>query len=301
MVHERPAVTVIIPSYNYANFLTESVESVLGQTFSDFELIIVDDGSTDDTAEIVKKYLCDPRIHYIYQENRGLSAARNAGIMRARGYYIALLDADDAWLPWKLERQVNVMEEQGPEVALVYCFFEFVDEKSEVLEVVDRPILKDPSFNDLMHTNWVLGSGSSVLIRKSVFDRVGYFDEEMKSLEDLNMWLRILHEFDSARVNEVLVRIRRHRRSMQTDIKTMERNMMLHVEKAVEMFPELRPSGRHAKFEVYKGLLYLSYFNRRKKDMLLYYVKATALRPFFFFEAVIVFVRKYFFRKHRYF
>ena len=222
------------------------------------------------------------------------------GIKVARGVFIALLDSDDVWLSTKLERQIQLFKGR-PDVALVYCMVEHMDENGTAMENVGELLLQNPSFKDLMHTNWILGSGSSVLIRRSAFDKVGYFDEDMKSVEDLNMWLRILHEYDSARVDEVLVRIRRHRGSMQTDITTMERNLLNHVEKAVQMFPELRPFSLEARFMVYKGLLYLGYVNNRKKDMLRYYVKAVSMRPSFFFEAASVFIRKYFFRRKKFY
>jgi len=296
-----PRVSVVIPAFNYAHFLPKAIQSVLQQTFCDFELIIVDDGSTDATAEVVKAYLKDERVRYIYQENRGLSAARNTGIRQARGEYIALLDADDLWLPEKLERQLQVFEREGSGVALVYCFIEYVDEYGKVLESVKEPPVENPTLGDLLYANWILGSGSSVLIKKEAFDRVGFFDEELRSLEDMNMWLRILHEYGSSRADEVLVRIMRHRGSMQSDLKSMERNMLLHIEKGVDMFPELKTFRPEATFQIYKGLLYLSYFHNRKKDILRYYFKAGCLRPSFCFEASLVFLQKYFLRKKRYF
>ena len=296
-----PKVSVIIPTHNYARFLPESVKSVLGQTFGDFELIIVDDGSTDDTAAVARRYFDDRRVRYICQEKRGLSGTRNNGISHARGEYVAFLDADDFWLPEKLERQLKVFEQADSGVALVYCFIEYVDEEGKVLESVKELPIANPALKDLLHTNWVLGSGSSVLIRKSAFDRVGFFDEEMKSLEDLNMWLRILHEYDSARADEVLVRVMRHRSSMQADLKRMERNMLLHIGKAVGMFPELKPFRTEARFQVYKGLLYLGYFHGMNKDIFRYYFKAGYLKPSFLVEALLIFLRKYFLRNRRYF
>jgi glycosyltransferase involved in cell wall biosynthesis len=296
-----PAVSVIIPAYNYARFLPRAIKSVITQTLRDFEVIVVDDGSTDDTAAVARGYLSDPRVRYIYQENRGLSAARNTGISLAKGKYIAFLDADDLWLPEKLEKQLRIFEREAGSVALVYCFIEYIDEQGTVLESAKELPVENPTLGDLLYANWVLGSGSSVLIKKEAFDRVGLFDEELRSLEDMNMWLRILHEYDSARADEVLVRITRHRRSMQSDLRTMERNMLLHIEKGVDMFPELKTFEPEARFQIYKGLLYLSYFHNVKKKMFLYYLKAGCLRPSFLFEVFLVFLRKYFLRRKRYF
>src|SRR5882724_2062331 len=116
---KQPKVSVIIPTYNRAHYLGTAVNSVLSQTFSDFELIVVDDGSTDDTMRLVERFH-DSRLRYIYQQHRGISAAMNAGIRAARGGYIARLDSDDIWLPDMLEVEVGVLDAR-PEIGLVYA------------------------------------------------------------------------------------------------------------------------------------------------------------------------------------
>jgi glycosyltransferase involved in cell wall biosynthesis len=292
-VNMEPAVSVIIPTYNYARFLAEAVDSVLCQTFGDLEVIIVDDGSTDNTPDVVRPYLSDERIRYIRQENKGLSAARNTGIRAARGEFIALLDADDVWLPSKLEKQVHLIGESD-DFGLVYCRGEFIGEKGEPLPGIDLPHKEQPTYRDLMYHSLTIPS--CVVTRKRIFDEVGLFDETLTSIEDANMWIRILRHHKSAYVNEVLVRIRKHMKSLQTDLSNMERNLLLHVQKCIEMFPELEQDRREAYFQIYKGLMYLAYMYNKKKEIVHYYCKAGFLRPSFFFTSIIVYLRKYLFR-----
>ncbi len=293
----RPSVSVIIPTHNYGRFLAEAVESVLGQTFVDFELIIVDDGSTDDTAYVVKPFLKDQRISYIYQDKRGPSSARNAGIREARGEFIALLDADDVWLPSKIEKQIQMIKESA-DVGLVYCLAEHVDEKGGALPHVPMPHMEHPTYKDLLH--FPLTLPSCVLISKQIFDEVGLFDETLTAIEDANMWIRILRHHKSAYVDEVLVKIRKHLKSSQTDLANMERNLLLHVQKCIEMFPELERGRQEAYFEIYKGLMYLAYMYNKKREMAHYYLKTGFLRPSFFFTSIIAYLGKYLFRDRQF-
>lgn len=296
----NPVISVIIPAYNYGRYLSEAIESVFAQTFTDFELIIVDDGSTDDTAAVVREYLSDPRVCYIYQKNRGPSAARNTGIRLARGKYIALLDGDDVWMPLKLKKQIQLFEE-AEDVVLIYCMVEHIDEIGNKLLHISWPHKMGATYKDLMYMPWVVGSSSSVLIKKSTFDEVGVFDESMTSVEDTDMWIRILRHHKCAYVNEVLVKIRKHLRSSQTDLKRMEKNNLLHIQKCIERFPELEDHRQEAHFQIYKGLTYLAYMYNKKMSMLNFYVKAALLRPSFFIESVAVFLRKYLFRERKFY
>ncbi len=131
-------VSVIIPTYNYAKFIPEAIRSVLDQTFCDFELIIVDDGSTDETREVIKPYLDDARVKYVYQENKGLSSARNLGITTSRGEYIAFLDADDLWMPEKLQKQVPLLE-SNHKVALIYSMAEQINHEGKAMPHLSWP------------------------------------------------------------------------------------------------------------------------------------------------------------------
>lgn len=292
----RPAVSVIIPTHNYARFLVDAAESVLSQTFDDLELIIVDDGSTDNTADVVKQFLKDQRVRYIYQDNKGPSAARNAGIRKAKGELIALLDADDIWLPSKLRKQVKVIGE-SEDVGLVYCLAEHVDEKGDALTHMPMPHMEQPTFRDLLY--FPLTLPSCVLIRKHVLDEVGLFDETISHNEDADMWIRILRYYKSAYVNEMLVRIRKHPGSRMTDLESMERNLLVHVKKCIERFPELEGDRQEAYFQIYKGLTYLAYMFGKKRKILRYYLKAALIRPSFLFTSPVIFARKYLLRKRQ--
>ncbi len=183
---QAPLISVIIPAYNQADYLAAAVHSVLDQTYRNIEVIVVDDGSTDQTAEIGQSF-ADPRVRYFHQENRGLSGARNTGIRNARGDYLSYLDSDDLFLPDKLSLLAKVLD-ATPEVGLVAGQAIPIDESEQKIgKVFDTPLPADP-------TNLLLGNPlhvGSVLVRKSCQDEVGFFDETLRSYEDWDMWLRL--------------------------------------------------------------------------------------------------------------
>jgi glycosyltransferase involved in cell wall biosynthesis len=181
-----PLVSVIIPTYNRGHCLARAIDSVLAQSFSGYELIVVDDGSTDDTAELLQSF--GDRLRSIHQENRGVSAARNTGIRFARGEFIALLDSDDCWLPAKLERQVDFFKAHPQALA---CQTEeiWIRNGQRV-----NPKQRHRKFSGLIFEKCLplcLVSPSAVMIRKSLFDQIGLFDESLPACEDYDLWLRI--------------------------------------------------------------------------------------------------------------
>ncbi len=186
-----PLVTVVTPAYNVAKYVGETVDSVLRQTFRDFEYLVVDDGSIDNSAEIIKAHVGDdPRFRLGAGEHRGPSAARNAGIREAKGQYIAFLDGDDRWHPKFLDRQLQLIESLPPDVGAVFCRSRMVLENgTPVFFQWQRAGRYD--FDDFLVNGNPARNGSSLLIRKSCFADVGGFDEELPHLEDLDMWLRI--------------------------------------------------------------------------------------------------------------
>ena len=204
-----PRVSVIIPTYNQASYLPAAIKSVLEQTFQDFEIIVVNDGSTDNTSQEVINF-SDPRLRYFSQENRGLSAARNTGIQASVGEYIAFLDSDDVWLPQKLELQVALLDSR-PEAALIYsdaCLFDdrtgavtgkFLDGK----RVFSGKVLKH-----LLSIQFI--KPSTVVVRRGVFETVGRFDESIREVQDREMWLRIAHQFNIEGTDIPLVMVRNH-------------------------------------------------------------------------------------------
>lgn len=185
-----PKVSVILPTYNRADMLLDAVRSVQAQTFNDWELIVVDDGSTDNTREVVRG-LADERIRYIFQENKKLPGARNTGIRNARGNLIAFLDSDDAYLPRKLEAQVAVMDAR-PELGLLAAGCIETDQELWPLREL-RPWESQPS---LSLPDWVKTCPfctGSLLVRKLWLERADLFDEQMPYVEDWDLWLRLAY------------------------------------------------------------------------------------------------------------
>jgi glycosyltransferase involved in cell wall biosynthesis len=181
-------VSVIIPAFNQGHFLADAVESVLNQTYPDVEVIVVDDGSTDETAVVAQSFT-DPRVSYIYQENRGLSGARNSGIRHAAGEYLSYLDSDDLFLPEKLELLVGELERR-PDLGFVAGQAIPVDEHgNQVGKLFDKGLPDRPE-ELLLGNPFHVGS---VLVRREWQERAGFFDESLRSYEDWDMWLRLLY------------------------------------------------------------------------------------------------------------
>lgn len=200
---DDPVVSVVIPTFNRASLLPRTLESVLAQTFGAFEILVVDDGSEDDTAEVVVR-MADPRIRYLAMpENRGVAAARNHGLAEARGEFIAFLDSDDEWFPEKLERQVACFRDGPPELGLVYTGVQDLHERGE--RRIQRPTHRGDLYETLLLGNVVHGGGSNVMIRRTVVDVVGGFDETLPAIEDFDYWLRIARHFTLDFVSDVLL------------------------------------------------------------------------------------------------
>lgn len=194
-------VSVIIPVYGAEKYVDATVRSLLAQTYENFEALIIDDGSPDASIEICQQFK-DPRIKIIRQENRGLAGARNTGIWHAQGDYIAFLDADDLWLPEKLEKHVNHLE-NSPSVGLSFSRSEFIDEAGNSLNTYLMPKLKGITVLDLFKGS-PIGNGSAAVIRQEVLEAIKfqdnlygtvedfYFDDHFRRSEDIECWLRIV-------------------------------------------------------------------------------------------------------------
>jgi len=187
----RALISVVIPAFNYGHFVGDAVDSALAQTYRDIEVIVVDDGSTDDTQRVLKRF--GSRIRYVYQNNRGLSAARNTGVRLANGDWIALLDADDVWHPQKTEIQLAA----GQSVAGAGLI------GSLPADVLPPALDPAPAIHALSVRDFLLSirtGPSGTLIRRTCFDAVGLFDESLRSIEDRDMWLRIAARFPAVEV-----------------------------------------------------------------------------------------------------
>ncbi len=207
-------VSAIIPCYNSAKYLPEAIESVLKQTYKHIEIIIVNDGSTDDTDDIVNPYL--DRIKYIKQANAGPAAARNKGISHANGEYIAFLDADDLWCADKIQKQIEIIG-TSTDIALVYSKFEnFCNETGEKLSEMPDSTPSGGLFDLILQKNIILLS--SVLARQSYLLDVGCFDESLITAEDTNLWLKIAYKYPIQAIPEVLVYRRMHRGNISSRV-----------------------------------------------------------------------------------
>ncbi len=266
-------VSVIIPTYNRAHVLKRAIQSVLDQTYPDFELIIVDDGSEDNTEETVKAFR-DQRIIYIrHDRNRGGSAARNTAIKSARGKYIAFQDSDDEWVPEKLEKQMKVFRDSSPEVGVVYSGF-FKWEKTQKVYIPSPWVIQreDSIHGELLKGNFV--GAPSAVVRKECFQKMGGFDEEIPVLEDWELWIRISKYYQFRYVNEpLLVSYYSEGGVNEQDDLILARTLELIVEKHLEDFRENKRLLSHHYYTM--GVLCLGTAQGRS-----YLVKALRLNPF---------------------
>lgn len=188
MSTSKPVVSVITPTFNRAAFLPQAIESVLGQTFADLELLIIDDGSTDNTRQLVEGYAQDKRIRYFYQENQGQSIARNRGLQEARGEFVCFLDSDNAWMPDKLEKSVSVMQGQKA-IDVLYGDFIEIDEQGVELGANKMKRHSGRITPELLKDNFV--SMNTTMTRRACFEDMGGFDTNDRLAEDYGLWLRL--------------------------------------------------------------------------------------------------------------
>lgn len=228
MTPSVPTVSIIMPTFNCSRYIAEAIRSVQAQTRDDWELLIFDDGSSDDTESVVAPFLADPRIVYTKQENRGQPRTRNQGVKQSRGRYIALLDADDLWKPEKLARQIALLEKY-PEVGVAATGLTIIDPDSRIVE--------EPVWNDfrgralpaLVTQELKIGMSSSVT-RRGVFETVGYFDEGFLPFSmDFDFWLRAALHFDFALIGDNLTLYRMGRPSISSQGGSKRRDMVLRV------------------------------------------------------------------------
>lgn len=278
----EPLVSVIIPSYNYGRYVGQAVDSALAQSYPNQEVLVIDDGSTDDTKDRLHAY--GNRIRYIHQQNLGLSAARNTGIREAKGDYLAFLDADDAFHPRKTELQMAWLKAH-PDVALVGTEM-FSDEtinwcpvNSEIIPVTTitlEAMAIKPRF-----------APSSVIAHKKCFEAVGQFDTELRSVEDRDMWLRIGTQFKMARLNIPLTWYRITPGSMSTNPERMEHFELLVLNRALELDNlKQRPSlRRQALSHCYRSSAYTFHATGRSREAINRLLTSFWYWPFFYSAA----------------
>jgi glycosyltransferase involved in cell wall biosynthesis len=234
-------VSVVITCYRYAQYLPHAVESALGQTHSNVEVIVVNDGSPDNTDEVMQPYLADPRVIYVKQENAGQAVAKNNGIRRATGDFIAFLDADDIWMRDKLERQLPLFAD--PEVGVVYSRVSYIDEKGRPLERELRDLLAPRS-------GWItqhifldnLVPFCAAVVRRECFEQVGIMDPSFRMGIDWDLWLRmsVRYKFDYVDAPLLAYRVG-HSGQMSNNFLVREQDTMRIMEKFLRDNPRLLP------------------------------------------------------------
>ena len=254
-----PRVSVVIPAYNAMRYLPQTVASVLAQTFGDFEVLIVDDGSQDDTAGWAAAHP-DARVRLVARPNGGAAAARNTGVQHAAGEYVAFLDADDLWQPTKLEQQV-ARADADPEVGLVDCWISYIDGEGEPIGKVMTQHLEGDVWAHMVEYNLVR-CGSTPLVRRRLFDEVGSFDEGFRYAEDWEMWIRITARYKFAVVKEPLVAYRQHANNKHKNYQSLLPTLCRIIEKSFEDVPAAqqhlkgRALGRAYLHTAWRSLLY---------------------------------------------
>jgi glycosyltransferase involved in cell wall biosynthesis len=235
---DSPLVSVIIPAYNAERFIARTLDSVLSQTYRNIEVIVVDDGSTDQTFEIVNRNSkMDSRIKLLQQPNRGVAEARNVAIAASKGEFIAPIDADDVWHRDKLREQVECILREPPSVGLVYSWSVMIDEN-------ENPILRiahewnGDVLADMVYSNFV-GNGSAPLIRRSCLDDAGFYDGELTPCEDWDLYLRIAEMYEFQVVSKYRVGYRRVAGGGSTDFERMERAFGLLMNKLRHRRPDI--------------------------------------------------------------
>lgn len=235
---QKPFVSVIIPTFNGARFINETIESALAQTYDNYEVIVIDDGSTDDTVARVERF--GNRIRFLQKDNGGPASARNYGIERAHGSLIALLDHDDLWLPERLALQVDFLE-QHPEVALVYADAYLLEtgnaNSARTCFEIDPP-QRGMVFDKLLARNFI--PNLTVLVRRTIFDEFGLFDASGNILtsDDYHKWLQVTLHYPIDYIAQPLGSFRRHGHNFSNDMAAIVRAAMHSMEDIFTRYPE---------------------------------------------------------------
>lgn len=229
-----PTVSVIIPAYNAEKTIAQTIRSIQAQTFSNFEIIVINDGSTDGTVSMVNA-IADPRIKVFSYENGGLPVARNRGMTRATGDFISFIDADDQWTPDKLELQLQALQNH-PEAGVAYSWTAFVNEAGHFLYAQELETFTGYIYPQLLLRNFIC-SGSNILARRQVIEAAGEFDATLKSAEDWDYYLRLASHSPFVLVPKCQILYLRSSQSMTAKIDTMERYTLQVIEKAFQAAP----------------------------------------------------------------
>jgi len=270
-----PLVSVILPTYNRASTLERAIQSVLNQTFTDFELIIIDDGSTDDTDLILSKYAESESVTVLFRNRRGCSAARNAGITIARGRYLAFQDSDDEWLPDKLAKAVAALAQSDAETGVFYSDMRMVWSDGSFTDFESPAITHGALIDERTLDYQVHGVGiQSAVIKRECFDKAGYFDEALPRLIDLELFIRLSDNFRFIYCNEKLVKFYQGQGiSTDTDALVTARKYL------ISKYRKRLKGQKHHLAQQYVRLAHALEQNDEKYRSLLFFLRAVLSAP----------------------
>lgn len=259
-----PTISVIIPAYNSEITIAETIESVLNQTFYDWELIIINDGSQDSTLDIISQFK-DTRIKVFSYANAGLPISRNRGLEHAVGKFVSFLDADDLWTSDKLDAQLKALQ-ANPQASVAYSWTNCIDEKSQFLRRGTYITATGNVCDKLLVINF-LENGSNPLIRREALDVVGGFDESLKAAQDWDMYLRLAARYTFVAVPYPQILYRISNNSMSTNVIRLEKACLTVIEKAFKQAPKyLQVLKKDALGNLYKYLLYKTLEGKPEKN-----------------------------------
>ncbi len=273
----NPEVSVILPTYNRAHLIKRAIQSVLNQTYQNFEIIVVDDGSTDNTEEIVRD-LNNQKIRYIrHNENKGAACARNTGIKVARGDYIAFQDSDDEWFPNKLERQMEVFKNAPLEVGVVYTGAWLIRNNKRIYRPLFTTKQREGNIcKELFEERIAWMTTPVFIVRKECFNRLGLFEERLPSLSDWELWLRISKYYEFKYIDEPLVTQYYTANSISTDLNAHIEARKLILEKHFEEFKKNKESLARYFFNIGARLCSVGKIRQGIK----YFLKSFKIFPF---------------------
>lgn len=284
-------VSVVIPAFNAGRTLDETLTSARGQTYANLEIIIVDDGSTDDSAAIAMRHAAeDPRVSLIRQANAGVAAARNAGVAAAAGEFVALLDADDLWAETKIERQLDIFARSDPQVALVYTWFALIDAQSRVIKFGRQADHQGDVLDAIAYYNFI-GNGSAPLIRRAAVEEVGGFDTTLRrrggqGCEDWKLYFEIAARHHFGLVPEALTGYRHTPDNMSSNVLQMLRSRDLSIADLLPRHPELESQFRAGRNRLSRALLHRAIGQARLTDIASIAASMSCYDPVFLLKAL---------------
>ena len=255
-----PAISVVVPAYNAERTILETISSLQWQTFSDFEIIVINDGSTDLTLGRLST-VWDARLKVFSYENAGVSIARNRGLQHATGDFITFIDADDLWTPNKLESQFAALN-QCPQAGVAYSRTCFMDEQGKAFHVDNTTLPEGDVYAKLLTKNFLLSPGSNPLVRRQALESVNGFDPSLTHGEDWDLYLRLASRWEFVAVSQPQVFYRQSATSASSQVEVMEQNSLKVIEKSFQVAPlSLKPLKKQSLANLYQFLAHL-YINR---------------------------------------